>query len=92
MVCYCSGGECWRGYLHTQVDDGKSAVQTRFSSSSSVVEFCSSQLMSILSMCFVQSRGCPQHKCCIVVPTAFFSRFCDEERQKKYQEGSLDKI
>lgn len=25
-----AGEECWRGYLHTQVDDGKSAVQTRF--------------------------------------------------------------
>ncbi|CAK9025798.1 unnamed protein product [Durusdinium trenchii] len=60
----CSHGfceECWRGYLHTQVDDGKSAVQTR----------------------------CPQHKCPMVVPTAFFSRFCDVERQKKYQDWCL---
>lgn len=53
--------ECWRGYLHTQVDDGKSAVQTR----------------------------CPQHKCSIVVPTAFFLNYCDEERQKKYQDWCL---
>ncbi|CAE7781353.1 putative E3 ubiquitin-protein ligase ARI5 [Symbiodinium microadriaticum] len=53
--------ECWRGYLQTQVDDGKSAVQTR----------------------------CPQHKCNRIVPTSFFGRFCDEERQKKYQEWCL---
>eukprot|EP00438_Fugacium_kawagutii_P031448 Skav200324 [mRNA] locus=scaffold1760:105811:111894:- [translate_table: standard] len=49
--------ECWKGYLHTQVDDGKSAVKTR----------------------------CPQHKCSIVVPTKFFLRYCDEERQKNLE-------
>ena len=32
------------------------------------------------------AQGCPQHKCNRIVPTSFFGRFCDEERQKKYQE------
>mmetsp|Transcript_56233 Transcript_56233/g.163013 ORF Transcript_56233/g.163013 Transcript_56233/m.163013 type:complete len:541 (+) Transcript_56233:168-1790(+) len=54
-------GDCWTGYLHTQVDDGKAAVQAR----------------------------CPQHKCGRVVPVDFFKRFCDEARQRKYEEWYL---
>lgn len=53
--------ECWRGYLHTQVDDGKAAVQAR----------------------------CPQHKCGRVVPTGLFRRFCDDDRNRKYDEWYL---
>eukprot|EP00931_Biecheleriopsis_adriatica_P053750 TRINITY_DN3153_c0_g1_i1.p1 TRINITY_DN3153_c0_g1~~TRINITY_DN3153_c0_g1_i1.p1 ORF type:complete len:532 (-),score=94.03 TRINITY_DN3153_c0_g1_i1:91-1686(-) len=56
---FCS--ECWTGYLHTQVDEGKAAVSTR----------------------------CPQHKCSRIVPSNFYTRFCDEDRRKKYQEWCL---
>lgn len=50
--------DCWRQYLHTQVDDGKAAIQA-----------C-----------------CPQHKCGRRVPVDFFKKYCDEDRQKKYEE------
>jgi len=53
--------ECWQAYLHSQVDDGKAAVQAR----------------------------CPAHKCGRVVPVDFFKRFCDEARQRKYEEWYL---
>lgn len=42
-----------------------------------------------LSSFLCDSSGCPQHKCSIVVPTAFFLNYCDEERQKKYQDWAV---
>jgi len=36
----------------------------------------------------VQAR-CPQHKCSRIVPAEYFRRFCDEARQKKYEEWYL---
>ena len=42
-----------------------------------------------LSSFHCDSSGCPQHKCSIVVPTAFFLTYCDEERQKKYQDWAV---
>jgi len=49
---------CWQAYLHSQVDDGKAAVQAR----------------------------CPQLKCDRMVPVDFFKQYCDETRQRKYEE------